>query len=90
MTEGDFKSRTFGYYHNKEQAIENVLNNTSDMHECYYMYIVVEEIYPGIHPIVVDVSKQETWFKYNLDKDCWESLDKKPTELERCVNFSIG
>lgn len=90
ITESDYRTRIFGYYHKKKDAIANVLNNTYDMHESYYMYIVIEEIHQGIHPIIIDPLSCETWFKYNLDKDCWEHVYEKPEEFKQCINFSIG
>lgn len=86
----EYRSRSFGFFHEKETAVENVLNNTNDMHECRYMYVVIEKIYPGIHPIVTGREDRETWFTYDLEEDCWKEIDFRPNNYNGIINFSLG
>lgn len=90
MWSKNYRSRTFGYFHDKETAIEAVLANACDMHECLYIYIVIEEIYQGIHSIIEDKESQETWFRYDLEEYKWKQTEIRPSNFDGVVNFSIG
>ena len=47
--EGKFSdSRCWGYYVNKQDCIEDLHNNNTDMSEYYYNYAVIENIDEGI------------------------------------------
>ena len=87
-------SRCFGYYLTKKDAIEAVVENRGDLHECLYNYIVIELLPQGIHPI----PEEELWFKWIIDysNDTNESIDgfwietNKPEWSNHIVNWAFG
>lgn len=76
-------TRCFGYFKDKEKAIEAVKRNTFDMHETMYTYIVIEEVEEGIHPYAEIVQ----WFKYDRESNTY-----KPIEIDKTgfCNYAIG
>lgn len=78
-------SRTFGFYTDFKTAEERVRENATDMHECLYLYVVIEKVPEGISQYV-----RERWFyKYNLEKGVFEPIDE-PECVKHYCNFSIG
>ena len=76
------KSRTVGFFYNKEDAVGSVLTNACDIHEDIYVYVVIEEVTEGIHYQV----ESEKWF-------VWEdgySPCSKPKHLKNVCNWSMG
>lgn len=55
------------------------------MHECIYMYGVIENIPSGIHPIV----KERYFFKYNQEKQGFFEIEE-PKEFKHYCNVAIG
>jgi hypothetical protein len=88
-------SRQFGWFPTFELADEYVKNNRGDIYENRYKYVVIEEVGPGIHPMV----KNEYWYevcytKYKILFDScsipfFEIIDK-PKVFENTFNFGIG
>lgn len=78
--------RCFGFFFTEKEAINAVLNNDCDIHECLYEYVVIEEINDGIHGGVVN----EIWFEWNRKKSGWEKISKKPVFAKRICNWGIG
>lgn len=76
-------TRCFGYFKDKEVAIEAVKDNVADMWETMYDYIVIEEIDEGIHSFAEVVG----WFKYNKEKDKYEPIEIGRTGF---CNYAIG
>jgi hypothetical protein len=77
-------SRTFGFFFDKEKAIEAVMENKCDIHECYYIYVVIETIEEGIHHNL----GEEIWFKWN-NKNGY-TVCQKPKELESVYCYGMG
>jgi hypothetical protein len=77
--------RCFGFFGTFEKAQTAVDNNTGNMRECLYEYLVIEEINEGIHPHVI----KEWWNKWSENKNKWEPCDK-PEEFFGTVNWSLG
>jgi len=75
--------RTFGWYPYEEWAKRAVKNNECDIHECSYLYAVIEEFEYGVFPL----RKREWWYKWNGKK--YISIDK-PKKEKRIVNYGMG
>ena len=79
-------TRCFGYYPEKEEALEAVLENRCNLNEHIYNYLVVEKIDKGIHSI----TKEETWFQWSkTGQGKWCQI-AKPLETEHIINYAIG
>ena len=55
----------WGYYWNRERAIDAVHRNITDMHETIYPYAIIEHLEPGLFPI----PKEREWFGWDEEKD---------------------
>lgn len=76
-------SRTVGYYTNKKDAIDTVLNNCCDIFEYTYTYAVVEYIEPGLYN-----SATERWFfKWNDDIRKYEPIEPF---IDNSGNYAFG
>jgi len=84
--------RTFGYFLDREQAVQAVLRNAGDLHECLYTWCVVETLDEGIHPLgdLENPGANETWFHWNEQTDRWEPV-QRPTCFA-CIagGFALG
>lgn len=77
--------RVFGYKETFEQTEKALNENWCDMFECLYLYAVVEEIGPGIHPDV----RNRWFFKWDNEKNGFFRMDE-PEEFKHYTNISIG
>ena len=77
--------RAFGYFHEYEDAVQRLHENTCDMHECMYRYAVIEKVWPGIHPYV----ESRQFFKYDKELDGFFEIDE-PETIKRLCNFALG
>lgn len=64
-------TRTVGYYTNKKDAVDTVLENCCDIWEHSYTYAVVEYIEPGIY----NLATERWFFKWNMDTLQYEPID---------------
>lgn len=76
-------SRTVGYYTNKKDAIDTVLENCCDIWEHIYTYAVVEHIEPGLY----NPATERWFFKWNN-----ETLQYEPIEafIDNWGNYAFG
>lgn len=75
--------RTFGYFEDKEVAIEAVKKNWYDIQERLYRYAVVEYIEEGLY----NPSTERWFFEWNEDKKEFEPIDP----FEDCWgNYAFG
>ena len=80
-------NRCVGYYFDLQKAITAVLDNDGDMYEIgYYPYCVIEGVKPGLYFL----DRAEYWFKWNIDKNGYEHLPKKPDKFYIRACFGIG
>lgn len=77
--------RTFGWYAKLNGALDAVVKNKCDLHECYYQYVVIEEVKEGVFGMAI----KEWWFKWNKNKRNFFSI-QKPKETNRLVSWGIG
>ena len=78
-------TRCFGYYQNKSDAFNIVKENSYNINEFTYDYVVIEKINEGVHSYCI-----ERWFfrfDYSYKK---YSLIEEPKIVKHYVNFSIG
>lgn len=80
------RSRCWGYYHKLEDAIEAIVENHTDIHECWYDYALIESVPYGVLPMG---TKEIKWFKWNDDNNKYEETTK-PKFSEQIVNWAIG
>lgn len=80
------RSRCWGYYYNLDDAITAIVENHTDIHECWYDYAVIESVPWGVLPIGTEELK---WFKWNAEADRYE-LISKPEFSNQIVNWAIG
>lgn len=79
--------RTFGYYTNRDDAIQAMHENWCDMFECLYTYAVVEAMREGIH---CDVD-EEIWFQWDDESKGFFEIPKPEAVIKSCFcNFALG
>ncbi len=80
-------SRCFGYFEDRDRALEAVKGNWADMHEGNFNFLVIEHIPQGIHP----VPQNETWFSWSpYHGGHWKLLAYKPEWSNHIVNWALG
>ena len=86
---GDFPKfgdrRTWGFFYDKNDAIEALHKNATDMCETIYGYAVIEESYEGICPNCIN----RQFFKWNHDNQGYFEINE-PECVKRIYNFAIG
>lgn len=79
------EQRTWGFFENKEDAIDVLHRNVTDMHEGYYDYAVIEEYEEGIGCS----TGNRQWFKYDNNRDGYFEIDE-PYCVKNICDFAIG
>lgn len=82
-------ARCFGYFLTLDDALAAVEENTGNMQEGLYDYLVIEETRPGIHAETVN----ESWFEWKTDdsQSGWVAITKPDLHGDTTVtNFSMG
>lgn len=78
--------RCWGWFNTLEEATDAILNNSGDLHECYYSLAVIERVKP-------DMSfghRPEYWFRWDNDKlKAWVPCEK-PETLKNVICFGVG
>ena len=77
--------RCFGYFGDKDTAIQAVTENWCDINETCYDYAVIEHIEPGIHPI----GDEQIWFQFDYDDRAYHWTEK-PDAVKGTINFALG
>lgn len=76
-------ARTVGYYTNKKDAIDTVLENCGDIFEFTYTYAVVEHIEPGIY----SPATERWFFKWNDETKQYDPIE---AFVDCCGNYAFG
>lgn len=76
--------RCFGYYKDFLEAEEEVKNNSYDMYEYLYNYVVIEKLDEGIF----QVSTERKTYKFNLETRKYENCESLKA-LENAITISI-
>jgi len=80
------KDRCVGWFPNKEDATEVIVENHGDINECgYYPYALIESVKPGLY----NCDREEIWFKWDDDKNQYIKCDK-PDNFKNSICYSMG
>lgn len=77
--------RTWGYFEEKETAVQVLHENRTDLRDCLYDYAIIEEFESGICP----VCKQRQWFKWDSSREGFYEIEE-PKGVEHVSNYAIG
>lgn len=75
--------RTFGYYKNREEAIEAVTKNYCDIQERIYQYAVIEYIPEGLY----NIAQEQLFFQWNDERKAFEPIEPL---IDRGGNYTFG
>ena len=64
-------ARTFGYYADRDEAIEVVKKNNCDIQERIYRYAVIEHIPEGLY----NLATERLFFEWNEEKEEFEPIE---------------
>ena len=78
-------TRCWGFYSNKQDALDALHTNATDMWETVYDYAVLEEYYEGI----CGYGEYRQYFKYDQEKDGYFEIET-PDFMKGYGFFSIG
>lgn len=81
--------RTFGFFDRYHEAFLAVKDNIGNMEECFYDWIVLEYIEPGIHP-KVHVTEWYKWLNSTHSPQWVPMGNKCPDEFKGITNFALG
>ena len=76
----------WGYFWNKESAVDAVHKNATDMHESIYSYAIIEHLEPGLFP----VPKDREWFGWDEEKDGFYESETPECNKYFPHNFSVA
>ena len=76
----------WGYYWNRETAVDAVHRNVTDMHETIYPYAIIERLEPGLFPI----PKDREWFGWDEEKDGFYEIETPDCNSYFPHNFSVA
>lgn len=80
-------SRTWGFYTDRDTALQAVRENWTDMHECFYDYAVVEGYDEGIAHDPDPTEAQ--WFEWNEETQEYQMIDR-PEAVVGFGSWAIG
>lgn len=83
---GSDEQRTFGYEFLLGEAENLVINNYGDIHETNFMYVVIEEVFPGF---CNSDNYKHFWYKWNIKTQKYKPI-KNPKHWNSIVGISIG
>lgn len=78
--------RTWGYYAERDTAVQALHENWTDMMEHYYEYAVIEQYEEGISGYVFGSRK---WFKWDDERGGYFEIDEPDTVGNVC-SFALG
>ena len=76
----------WGYFWDKESAVDAVHRNVTDMHETIYPYAIIERLEPGLFP----VPKEREWFGWVEEKDGFYEIETPGCNKYFPRNFSVA
>ena len=78
--------RCWGFYANKQDALNTLHENRTDLWETIYNYAVLEKYYEGISNEEIG-SRQ--FFKYDIERNGYFEIDE-PECVKHLCSFAIG
>lgn len=79
------EQRTWGFYFNREDAVDSLHRNVTDMHEFFYNYAVIEEYDEGIS----GYTGERQWFRWDHNKNGFFEIDE-PSYVKNIHCFALG
>ena len=80
--------RTWGFYLDQAEAIEDLACNATDMCEGVYEYAVLEPYVAG-GPLGYVHEEDRYWFKYDREKDGYFPIEE-PEHMKHVFGFAFG
>lgn len=80
-------TRCWGFYSNKQDALNTLHENRTDLWETCYDYAVLEPYYEGISAMGFKEDRQ--FFKYSIARDGYVEIEE-PECCKHVVGFAIG
>lgn len=77
--------RTWGYYSERETAVQALHKNWTDMREYLYNYAIIEYIEEGLAPCAIN----RQWFKWDVERKGYFEIEE-PEGVKNLCNFAIG
>ena len=88
IEDGDFRTRTWGFFQSFEIAKEMAAHNSTNMCEDgYYRWLVVEKLNEGIIANIRP-DKNAAWFEYDGKEKCFP-IDGSPWEVRAIVRSQV-
>lgn len=81
-------ARTWGFYSNKEDALDTLTNNRTDLWEHCYDYAVLEAYHEGISGY--DFEEGRIFFQYDYVENKYYPIGHEPEEVKYYAGFAIG
>lgn len=78
-------TRTWGFYSDKNNAVQSLRENRTDMRENFYNYAVIEEYEEGI----CNDTGERQWFKWDEDRHGYFEIEE-PESVKWICCFAIG
>ena len=78
-------TRCWGFYSNKEDALNTLHENRTDLWETIYDYAILEEYHEGISNSTLN----RQFFKYDMEKDGYFEI-KEPECVKHVYGFALG
>lgn len=78
-------TRTWGFYSEKNDAVQSLHENRTDMREYCYDYAVIEEYEEGIS----NDTGERQWFKWDEERQGYFEIDE-PEGVKYICCFAIG
>lgn len=64
----------YGYYETLEEVLDAIKKETKDMYDGIYEFLIVEKLYPGIHPYCLEDDR--FWFQYNKQDGSYHKCEE--------------
>lgn len=77
--------QTWGFFEEKETAVQAAHENWGDMHETVYPFVVVEQVLPGLYPH----AEERMWFAWVEEKEGFYETET-PEFTERFSPYPIA
>ena len=81
------RSRCWGFYRNKEDALNTLHNNMTDLWETIYPYAILEPYYEGISGYCFEENRQ--FFKYDIKQNGYFEIDEL-SYFKNTIGFAFG
>ena len=85
------RTRCWGYYHNKETAIQSIKKNWTDIFEmAYYQYALVEYLLPGVCRVATEIAWFGATYPDGFEGEAGAVEIEKPEFAVGTCNWCLG